>query len=122
MIRVIENYRFDNFVNIATFQTGKFSNEELKMMAELIADGANFNAFSWNHLGEFKNLVMDYWKNSMLITLFDSATKLLVTNQATSPQGNESTPTTGILYTATSTQETLRKALNPYRLCYQISD
>ncbi|MEW5971571.1 MAG: hypothetical protein AB1706_17105 [Pseudomonadota bacterium] len=117
-----EDSKFNNIISIATYPTGKFSLEEIKMMAELIADGADIKAFDWKVLGSFKNRVMDAVKLSMLTTLWDSATKLLVTNQTTSPVGDETTPMTGIIYTATSNQEVLRRVANPYRICYQITD
>lgn len=119
---ILEENKFENYISVATYPTGKFSQDELRTMAELIADGVNFDTFAWKVLGHYKNRVMDARKNTMLINLWDAATKLLVTNQTTSPLGNESTPTTGIIYTATSSQEMLRRVSNPYRICYQITD
>jgi hypothetical protein len=89
-------------------------------VAERLRQGERLEDFATPD--KYYNLVMETWKESMCETLWDTATKLLITSQTTTPTATETTPATGILYEATSSHELSRQAGNPYRIAYQIND
>jgi len=118
---MIDNSKINNIITIAEFSANKYTFNDLKQISKLIHNGYCLNDFeSCNILGKFKNLVMNTRLEEVNNYIFDNANKLLITNNTTNPVGDETTPTSGIIYTASCQLMTNRVRGNPYYLNWAI--
>jgi hypothetical protein len=114
---MIDKIKIDNTISIASLPLSQYSLEDLRGIDfETVEKLAGVEV-----LGSWKNLIMNTWKEQYNTDLWDRATRLLITNQYGAPTGEESLPTSGIIYEVGQEWETRRKAGNPYRIAYGLT-
>ena len=113
----------NNFENIITIGSIPLKSPYRNIVHEQIKAGNAFaNIKQLEIIGKYKNLVFDDIREEACKYIWDQAVKMMITTQTNDPTGSESTPTTGIVYIATSNQLLNRIAGNPYYLTWSIFD